>query len=61
LADGIALFKVLGIVELTIRFDMATAKIHAHIAETLCTDMILGMDYINRYNLAIDVKQQTLY
>ncbi|CAF4190956.1 unnamed protein product [Rotaria sp. Silwood2] len=34
--------------------------IEAHIAENLCTNVILGMDYINLYNLGINVKHQTI-
>ena len=60
LADGVAPFQVLGVIELEIQFNNALTKIHAHVARNLCTDMILGMDYINKYNLSIDVKQQTV-
>ncbi len=60
LADGVAPFQVLGLVELSLRFSNVTTKISANIARNLCTDMILGMDYINLYNLSIDVKQQTI-
>jgi hypothetical protein len=60
LADGIASFQVLGTVELSIRFANVTTKIEAHIARNLCTTIILGMDYINRYNLSFNVKHQTI-
>ncbi|CAF4545912.1 unnamed protein product, partial [Rotaria sp. Silwood2] len=59
LADGVAPFQVLGTIELSIQFVNMTTTIQAHIARNLCADMILGMDYINKYNLNIDVKQQT--
>ena len=60
LADGIAPFEILGIAELSVQFSHAITKVEAHIARRLCTDMILGMDYINRYNLAFDVKNQSI-
>ena len=60
LADGVAPFQVVGLVELIILFGGSTTKIQAHIARNLCTDMILGMDYINLYNLNINVKQQVI-
>ncbi|CAF1172496.1 unnamed protein product [Didymodactylos carnosus] len=60
LADGVAPFLVSGIVELTIKFGDQLTKIHAHVARNLCNDMIIGMDYINRYNLNINIKQQTI-
>jgi len=60
LADGIAPFQVLGTVELSIRFANVLTKIEAHVARDLCTTIILGMDYINKYNLSFDVKHQTI-
>ncbi|CAF4571802.1 unnamed protein product, partial [Rotaria magnacalcarata] len=58
LADGVAPFHVLGLVNLSIQLDTFITAIDAHIAEYLCTDMIIGMDYINKYNLNINVKKQ---
>jgi hypothetical protein len=60
LADGIAHFQVLGTVKLFIHFANVITEIEAHIARNLCTNIILGMDYINRYNLSFDVQQQTV-
>lgn len=60
LADGVAPFQVVGLVELTILFAGSLTKSQAHIARSLCADMILGMDYINHYNLNINVKQQII-
>ncbi|CAM2714261.1 unnamed protein product [Rotaria socialis] len=61
LADGIASFKVLGLVDLTIEFNDFVTPIKAYIAQNLCTDIIIGMDYINRYNMSINVKKQTVH
>ena len=58
LADGIASFDVLGLVDLFIEFNSFVTPITAHIAQHLCADIIIGMDYINQYNMTIDVKKQ---
>ena len=58
LADGVAPFHVLGLVKLSIKFNDFITTIDAHIAQHLCTDMIIGMDYINKYNMNINVKKQ---
>ena len=58
LADGISPFHVLGTIELSIQFANQITKILAKIAQNLCTDIILGMDYITFYNLQIDTKQK---
>ena len=60
MADGTAPFEILGIAELSVQFSHVMTKVEAHIARSLCTDMILGMDYINQYNLAFDVKNQSI-
>ena len=60
LADGIVPFQVLGVVELTILFANQSSLVHAHVARNLCAHMILGMDYINRYDLKIDIQQQQI-
>ncbi|CAF4546275.1 unnamed protein product, partial [Rotaria magnacalcarata] len=58
LADGVAPFSVLGSVNVTVLFSHLVTTIQAHVAPSLCTDMILGMDYINKYNLHVDIQQQ---
>ena len=45
LADGVAPFQVLGTIELLINFAGVTTTIHAHVAQRLCTNIILGMDF----------------
>ena len=58
LADGVAPFHVLGLVNLSIEFNSFRTTITAHVAQELCTDMIIGMDFINKYNMNINVKKQ---
>ena len=60
MADGLSPFYILGIVDLSIQFADKITKIQAHIANNLCTDIILGMDYIILYNLKIDRKHQLI-
>ena len=58
LADGVAPFHTTGIVKLTIEFASINTFIQAHVVQQLCSDLIIGMDYINKYNLNVDVKYQ---
>lgn len=58
LADGIAPFHVHGVVELQIVIANHITRIKAHVAENLCTDLILGIDYIIQYNLKFDTRRQ---
>ncbi|CAF1376893.1 unnamed protein product [Rotaria sordida] len=57
-SDGIAPFHVHGVVELHIKIANQITKIKAHVAENLCTDLILGIDYIIQYNLKFDIRRQ---
>jgi hypothetical protein len=60
LADGFAPFHVLGTVQLSIMFADQLTTIQAYVAQNLCTDVIVGMDYISLYNLKIDTRNQLL-
>ncbi|CAF1513041.1 unnamed protein product [Adineta ricciae] len=60
-SDGIAPFRVLDTVQLTLQFANSLTIVIAQIADNLCTNMmILGMDYINSYNLSFNMKYQTI-
>ena len=58
LADGLAPFHVLGTVQLSIIFAGRPTSIQAYVAQNLCTDVILGMDYIRLYDVQIDTRKQ---
>ena len=60
LADGVAPFQTLGMVTLSILFAKQQTSISAQVANNLCSDIMLGMDYINRYFLNINLTDQTL-
>ena len=60
LADGTAPFHILGKVSLSILFANVETSIDAYVARKLCTNIILGMDYINKYCLNFDVKRQAI-
>lgn len=60
LADGLAPFTTIGIVKLSILFADQITPIQAHVVSNLCSDLIIGMDYINRYSLNINITDQSL-
>ena len=60
LADGVVPFTTSGLVNLSIQFSTTFTTIQAHVVPQLCSDIIIGMDYINRYNLNINIKRQVV-
>ena len=60
LANGIAPFQVLGVIDLQILFSQKFTYISAHVAQNLCTDVILGMDYITQYNLKFNIRKSSI-
>lgn len=60
LADGIAPFDTIGVVDLSILFAKQPTEIQAHVVPNLCADLIIGMDYIHRYYLNISIVDQSL-
>ena len=53
LADGSTPMEIMGSTNLTILFDGIATQISALITKNLSTDLILGMDYLSKYDLAI--------
>ena len=49
-----------GVVPLQVKFSNRFTTITAHVADNLCTDLILGMDYIIQYNLQFDIRHQSV-
>ncbi|CAF4266608.1 unnamed protein product [Rotaria sp. Silwood2] len=60
LADGHTSIFVYGEVKLYIMMGDIQASIGALIVKQLCTDCILGMDFINKYKLIINTEDQTV-
>ena len=60
MADGLTSFSVTGIVELTIELNNIKTNISAFVANHLCTDLILGMNYLSKYDLEIRTKSRSI-
>ncbi|CAF4490611.1 unnamed protein product, partial [Didymodactylos carnosus] len=53
-ADGYTPLPHLGLVELTIQIRNIATKILAFVVKRLCTDCLLGNDYLKKYKVKID-------
>ena len=60
MADGSTTFNIIGVVEIIIQFNNVKTKINAAVVNTLCTDCILGMDYITKYRVKLDMQDQQI-
>jgi hypothetical protein len=60
LADGVVPLEVKGSVKLHMRVCQELITIHALVAEKLCMDLILGMDFMIVFQVTINVESQTL-
>jgi transposase InsO family protein len=58
LADGVIPLQIHGKVELSMRFGQAVLHFYALVTETLCVDLILGMEFMLTYRATIDVHSQ---
>ncbi len=58
LADGVLPLKSTGLVELSMSFNTRRVQFYALTAETLCVDLILGMDFMLAFHAIIDVPSQ---
>jgi hypothetical protein len=58
LADGNTTFEILGVVEIFIEFNQFKTSIVVGVVNSLCVDCILGMDYIDKYQVNLDYKQK---
>jgi len=57
MADGMTTFQVKDIIRLNIAVGTFNTTAVAFITTYLCTDMILGMDYLSQYDIVISTKQ----
>jgi transposase InsO family protein len=60
LADGLTSFIVTGTVHLNIHIGDVLTNISAFITKNLCTTLILGMDYLLKYDLDIQPKKKSI-
>ena len=60
LADGQNTLHATGTVRLKIEIGGITTTTEAFVARSLCTNLILGMNYLSRYDLEIRTKSRTL-
>ena len=58
LAHGHTTMEVMGTVKIFIDLHHLKTSIIVDVVDSLCTDCILGMDYINKYNVNLDNKQK---
>ena len=56
MADGYTRLKIIGKVKLCIQFDHLSTYITMGVVNSLCTDCVLGMDYINKYDVNLQYK-----
>lgn len=61
LADGHTYLVVYGEVDLFIRIGEVNTSIRAFMVERLCAGCILGMDFIRKYHLVIDMMKQVIW
>ncbi|CAF4090146.1 unnamed protein product, partial [Rotaria magnacalcarata] len=60
MADGLTPFVVTGIVTLSILIGDFLTSILAYVTKNLCTDLILGMDYLLKYDLELKPKKKSI-
>ncbi|CAF4617398.1 unnamed protein product, partial [Rotaria sp. Silwood2] len=58
MADGHTTFEVIGTVRIFIELNYIKTNIIVGVVNSLCTDCILGMDYINKYKVNLNNKQK---
>ena len=60
MADGLTSFDVIGTVYLNILIGDHVTNISAFVTKNLCTSLILGMDYLTKYDLEIQPKKKMI-
>lgn len=60
MANGLTSFKVNDIVHLKISIGKFITHITAFVTTHLCTDILLGMDYLSKYDLEIHPKRKSV-
>ena len=60
LADGLTSLLVIGTVQLNITLGNVRTTIRTFVAKHLCTSLILGMNYLSKYDLEIQTKKRNI-
>ena len=60
LADGYTSLSVLGTLNLSIIMGDMLTSIKSYVVKELCANCILGMDFINKYKLIINMEEQLI-
>ncbi|CAF3494538.1 unnamed protein product [Rotaria socialis] len=60
MADGYTTFKVVGLVKIFIDINQIKTNIVVGVVDSLCTDCILGMNFINKYKVNINNKNKQI-
>ena len=60
MADGLTSIVVSGIVKLNISLGGVITSISAYVTKNLCTNLLLGMDYLLKYDLELKPKKKIL-
>ncbi len=58
MADGATTFEVIGMVKIFIEINQLKTSILVGVVNSLCADCILGMDYINQYQVNLNNKEK---
>jgi hypothetical protein len=61
LANGYTTFEVMGTVKIFIEFNKMKTSIVVGVVNSLCTDCLLGMDYINKYKVNLNNKHKQIH
>ncbi|CAF1949063.1 unnamed protein product [Rotaria magnacalcarata] len=60
MADGYTTFKIVGLVKIFIDINQIKTNIVVGVVDSLCTDCILGMNFINKYKVNINNKNKQI-
>ncbi|CAF1556066.1 unnamed protein product, partial [Didymodactylos carnosus] len=60
MGDGYSPLEAIGVVDLDIKINSTLTTISAFVVKHLSADCLLGMDYINKYKLKLDMAEHTI-
>jgi hypothetical protein len=60
MADGSSTFEIIGTVKIFIQINGLNTSIVVGVVKSLCVDCLLGMDYINKYQVNLNNKRKQI-